>query len=62
MEILETIYDFLLHTFALIGLVLTLVIILVMKVLHEESQREYDYNEDEILATKTDRELYDEEN
>ena len=54
----ETIYQFLLHTFALIGLVLTILIIGVGRILHDDQKP----SEDDILMGKTDRELYDREN
>ncbi len=56
----ETIYQFLLHMFALIGLVLTILIIGVGRILAEDSS--HIPNEDDMLVTKTDRELFDEEN
>ena len=57
---IETIYDWLLHIFALIGIVSTLVYIIVGKILYEDEKQSA--HEDEILVTKTDQELYDAEN
>lgn len=59
---MEIIYEFLLHVFALIGLILTIIAVILARFIISDSECKKEPNEDEILCTKTDREIYDAEN